>query len=107
MGMVTKRVPGTHVQNKAPWENRYPFVGAIQQPDDHTDIVGFNGAQIQGGHDFQGMSVRSLGVLHSPISELEFVDDDPKAPQHAPHHRCVGLAGDGGTFVFDVVAHYI
>lgn len=107
MGMTAERVPGTRVQSRAPWLNRYPMVGALTGPDDHQKIIGYNGAAIAGGHPSGVVSVRDLGVLHQPIESLSFVDDDPTAPPRAGHHRCVGLAADGGTFVFDVVVDYI
>lgn len=100
MGMTAaKIVPGSHVQNKAPWLNRYPFVGSILQPNGTTDIVGYNGARIttHGSVSYVGMSILHLGQLRSPIEDLEGHDAN----------TVVGLAGDGGSFSIDVVAEYI
>lgn len=100
MGMTAaKRVPGSHVQTKDPWENRYPFIGAILQANGATDIVGFNGAHITNpdAKPYMGMSVLSLGTLRSPIEDFDDVDAN----------TVVGLAGDGGSFSINVTAEYL
>jgi hypothetical protein len=100
MGMTAaKIVPGSHVQNKDPWFERFPFVGAIHQPNGTTDIVGFNGAKITNPKTVTafGMSVLHLGTLQSPIEDIDGVDAD----------TVVALAGDGGSFSINVVAQYI
>lgn len=111
---AARRVPHSRVQNKEPWLNRYPFVAAIVQPNEHTTLVGFNGAVIknwhtgQDGTPYAGMHVLDLGVLKAPIEDIEPVDDDPNmAALPAGHNRMVGLAGDGGTFVIEVSAYYL
>lgn len=100
MGMTAaKVVPGSHVQNKPPWFERYPFVGALHQPNGTTDIVGFNGAKITNPKTVTqfGMTVLHLGTLRSPIEDIDAVDAN----------TVVALAGDGGSFVIHVTAEYI
>lgn len=113
MGMTAKRVPETHVQaHPRGWLNRYPMVAAIEQPNDHTTIVGFNGAVLKNavtgaaGTPYAGMHVIDLGVLHKPIGDFDLVADDPTVHLDKGHYRMVGLAGDGGTFVIEVSAYY-
>lgn len=107
MGMVMSRVPRTHVQKKEPWLNRYPTIGAKQDEHDRCNVIGFNGTTLSKGVPYLGMSVRDLGVLHSPITEIEWVDDDPEVDVAKGHWLALGLAGDGGTFRIPVVVHYL
>jgi hypothetical protein len=91
-------VPGSHVQSKGAWRNRYPFVGFVLQPNGTTDAVGFNGARIRNPHTVTafGVTVLHLGTLKSPVETAVQVGKN-----------IVGLAGDGGTFSIEVVAEYL
>lgn len=98
MGMTARIVPGAHVQTKAPWKDRFPFVGFVPQADGAWDAVGFNGARITnpGAAKFLGMSVLHLGHLNSGITDADVVSG-----------RVVGLAGDGGTFAITTSVEYL
>jgi hypothetical protein len=104
MGMTAAAaIPGAHAQAKAPWKGRKPFVGAVIGADGSTDMVGFNGANLVGGHDGLGESHVKIGRLNQPIMQIS-----PDVDAHGNFTGSMtGLAGDGGTFNVKVTVRYL
>lgn len=120
MGFPAIVVPGSHVQNKAPWLNRYPFVGSIVDAHGNVSVCGFNGARItntdaQGklqAHPAFGMSVWQLGFLQQPIESFSLLFEDGPGGAHVGSGAVipgvlVGLAADGGSFPIHITVDYI
>lgn len=104
MGMIAIAVPGAHAQATGPRKGAMPFVAAMSSDGIFWKVIGFNGAQLPGGKNANGLSVVDLGKLNKPIesASVVFIDDPDDTTHHPPHliatRQVLFAAGDGGTF---------